>query len=89
MAEEAMNEDLIGDPVVPEIINSNFEAIQPSPQKKHKSDLIVALENTEAHEEVQKTQKEPLGKAQADEVREPRKSLTHQKELLAIKLRQK
>ena len=33
---EGLNEDLIGDPVVPEIMNSTIDVMQPSPTKIHK-----------------------------------------------------
>lgn len=88
MGEEAMNEDLIGDPVVPEIINHNFEVVQPSPKKTLKSSAIMNTEGAEP-EHHSKLEQLPLNKAANHELREQKKSLTHKKELLAIKLRQK
>jgi hypothetical protein len=81
-----MNEDLITDPVVPEISQSNFEVVQPSPKKTQKPNLSVTLDD---QERISKPEPPILNKSINHELREQKKSLTHQKELLAVKLRQK
>ena len=89
MGEDAANDDLIGDPVVPEIMNS-FEVVQPSPKKMQKNQLLISTgQDADEAERPSRPEEPTLNKTANLELREQQKSLTHQKELLAIKLRQK
>ena len=92
MGEEAinedLNEDLIGDPVVPEIMNSTLDVMQPSPKKTQKQHQTLPTDDVQ-EPEYYKPEPPMFSQTLSHDLRAKKESVTHQKELLAIKLRQK